>query len=338
MKDIQKDTRNYGFSTVPMWDNLGVILDAPPSSIEEAMKLGGMDWEVLEKPSMYLDHKDETRLSPGVKALVRSDNGEQLSIQNLSWNVVQNKRAFQVLEPMIKSGELILETGVCLNGGRQIALTARIANMIGDVVKDDAVEAYLVLYNVHGGPKVSFGLQYTNIRAVCTNTLAMIIREGKGTKFEGSSMAVSAKTMKFRHTDSIHENLDMVQDLMLLRKRSFDESLNEYRIMAEISMTASKVIEVYSKVFQIDEKDVLGHTHYETIINEFDSGLGADIRKNRDTAWTFYNAITKYNSHLRSGRGESESDKARSRFNSLYFGASADMNTRAHEAVLSLAA
>lgn len=333
------DHRNYGFSTVPMWDNLGVILDKPPSNIAEAMRLGKMDWLVLEKPNMYLDHNDKITISPKLKSLVREDTGELLSIQNMSWNVVQNQRLFEIFEPMIESGRLELQTGVCLDGGRQIALTAKIKDLVGDVVNGDPVEAFLVLYNSHGTLKICLGCQFTNIRVICANTLGMVLREGRKIKFDGrADVAMSEKGVRFRHTSTIHQNLELMQDMFLWRTKCFDKSLIEYQDMSRIFMTTNQVIETYSKIFEIEEKDVVGHTHYEKIIKSFESGLGSDIPGVARTGWSFYNGITDFTSHLRNSRGESESDKARARFNSLYFGDSAKLNSRAHEAILELAA
>lgn len=326
-----------GFSTVPMWHGLGNIIDTAPTSMSQALKLGGMDWEVIERPAMFLGTDNQLHLAEGLKALVRSDNGELLSMQNNSWEVVQNQAAFAFFEPLVNSGKLELQTGVCLKGGRQIALTGKIKGSVGDVVSNDPVESFLVLYNAHDG-SLCLGVQFSNTRVVCSNTLSVVVGQGRGTTLrKGSNMAVSGKTVKLRHTRSIHDNLEDLQEIINLQSATFDVAMHEYKQMVKVRVDSKNVIKVFSRTFEVEEKDVMRHRNYEPILKNFEAGVGMDIPGVSGTGWALYNAFTEFTSHGRSSRGETDSDKMRSRFSSLYFGDSAAVNERAHKAILALA-
>jgi phage/plasmid-like protein (TIGR03299 family) len=326
-----------GFSTSRMWHGLGNIVKEAPTSIDEALKLGGMDWEVIERPATYLGIDNQLHLADGLKALVRFDNNQLLSMQNTSWEVVQNRAAFSFFEPLIESGMLELQAGVSLKGGRQIALTGKIKGSVGDVVSNDPVESLLVLYNAHDG-SLCLGVQFSNTRVVCSNTLAIVVGQGRGTNLRaGSNMAVSGKTVKLRHTRSIHDNLEDLQEIINLQTATFDVAMHEYKQMVKVRVDSKNVIKVFSRTFEVEEKDVMRHRNYEPIIANFESGIGSDIAGVSGTGWALYNAFTEFTTHGRSSRGETESDKVRSRFNSIYFGDSSLVNERAHKAILALA-
>ena len=325
-----------GFSTVPMWHGLGNILDAPPLTIQEAMVAGGMNWDVLEVPNMYLDPLGNVNLSPGWKSLIRSDNNKLLSIQSDSWTVVQNSAAFGFFEPFMRDGSITLETGVCLKEGRQIALTGKINSAIGDVVKGDPVEGYLVVYNAHDGT-LCFGVTFTNTRVVCANTLAIVVNQAKSLK-QTHDMVVGQKTVKLRHTASIHDNIDQIRNIINIQKATFDASLYEYILMSKVQLSASDVTRIYGRVFELDaDADVSEHRHYEQVLKSFESGIGMDIPGVSGTGWGLYNAFTEFTTHHRASRGEDETEKARGKFSALYFGESAKMNERAHSEILAMA-
>ena len=323
-----------GFSTKKMWHGLGNILETAPTSIDDAMFQGGMLWDVLEVPNMYLDPLGNVRLSPGLKSLIRSDNNELLSVQAESWTVVQNRDAFRFFEPFMNDGSITLETGVCLKGGRQIALTGKINSAIGDVVPNDAVEGFLVLYNAHDG-SLCLGVTFTNTRVVCANTLAIVVSEGRSVK-QTRDMVVSQKTIKLRHTSSIHDNLDQIRHLIDIQKQTFNASLYEYQLMSTVQLSASDVSRIYGKVFEVEAEDVPKHRHYEQILKSFECGIGTDIPGARDNGWALYNSFTEFTTHHRASRGENEMEKTRAKFNALYFGEAGKMNERAHSEILAM--
>ena len=153
-------------------------------------------------------------------------------------------------------------------------------------------------------------------------------------------MVVSGKVIKLRHTRSIHDNLNMVQNLMDWQNRCFEISLGEYKQMSHIQLTADQVVEIYGKAYQVPTDDlaiVKKQAHYQKIVERFESGIGSDIKGVSGNGWGLYNAITQYNTHDRRSIGENDTEKLRAKFNSLYFGNSATVNDRAHTAILEYA-
>ena len=94
-------TKHKGFSTVPMYGGITTMLETAPSSIDEALKIGGMDWETLETPNAFRDRDGEYKMSPNKKSLVRSDTNELMEVVNLEWGVLQKREAFNLFQPLI---------------------------------------------------------------------------------------------------------------------------------------------------------------------------------------------------------------------------------------------
>ncbi len=68
------------------WHGLGtMVMEAPES--KEALRLAGLDWQVVQKPVMT----DEGSLISGFKANVRDTDGEVLGIVTNRYKVVQNE-------------------------------------------------------------------------------------------------------------------------------------------------------------------------------------------------------------------------------------------------------
>jgi phage/plasmid-like protein (TIGR03299 family) len=326
------------------WHGLGVVVDHAPASTSEAIGLAGMDWTVDESPVITIGGNADSvpGLVDGWKVLKRSDNGSVLNVCRESWTPVQNIEAFNWFDPIIQDQDATLSAAVSLQGGKRIALTAKISDEIAEVVSGDPVEAYLLLYNSHDGT-LCLGVKFTNIRVVCSNTLNMNLSgTGKGSTRE-DGMVWNGKSARIRHTKAIHANLDAVRDAIDVSRRSFRYTIDEYRAMTKIDLTTATFNQYLNKVF---EKDLIGTDdkpklvtelrHYNQLVANFESGRGADQVGVRGTLWGAYNAVTEWTSHQR-GSGDSESlESTRNRLNSLWFGSSSVINDTANTSALAM--
>ena len=158
------------------WYQADNHLENPPATTAEALKLAGLDWEVEEFPLITPVHASSTPYTMGAtakslidgkdltidgwKCLKRSDNDAVLHVCRDTWTPLQNQKAFEFFDPILQGGDAQLSAAVGLSGGKRIAITAKITGAIGDVVKDDPVEEYLVLYNAHDG-SLALGIMFT---------------------------------------------------------------------------------------------------------------------------------------------------------------------------------
>lgn len=164
------------------WHNEGEILAQAPT-LEEGMRIGGIDYEVDLRPLSfsYEVREGETVDKPitGHRAVVRTDRMETLGIVGPDYHVLQNREAFGVLEPLLDAGIASLETGGSLRGGIDPWMMVRFNitdPMVRDAFRDEVVPFGLISNNHNGTRKVI--LKLTPIRVVCANTLGVALRNG----------------------------------------------------------------------------------------------------------------------------------------------------------------
>ena len=154
------------------WHKLGIPLDNPPT-IEEAIKLANLDWEVTKVPTFYKSYKSgkgwlhSNNIETGYFVTLKDD---ETILGNVSkrYEVLQNIDAFSPFSVLLDNG-YNLETAGAVRNGRMVWILAKKDE---ETVKvgDDVIERYALLMNSHDGSTPVF-LQPTNVRVVCANTL-----------------------------------------------------------------------------------------------------------------------------------------------------------------------
>jgi phage/plasmid-like protein (TIGR03299 family) len=328
------------------WHHKGKVV-TKAVSMREALTMAEMDWLVEEYPlfSPNPDNLEEYVSVPGWKKLARSDNNATLHVCRESWTPVQNKDAFSWFDPFVESGQVELSAAVSLQEGKRIAITALIKDSVREVVKGDPVLPYLLLYNSHDGT-LALSIKFTPIRVVCANTLKMASQgDHRRAKFSGGEdIAITKDLVRMRHTKNVNDNLTAVQDIINIQKRIFNSTVDEFKIMAATQIRSTDVFRQYLEVVFKDElKPVDGKKRpvetlesYNTLVNNFECGVGSDIPGVRGTTWNAYQAVTHWASHDR-GRSSDPDRAARERLNALYFGQGAQYIAKAHDAALALA-
>lgn len=156
-----------------------VVADAP--TYAEALRLAGVDFDVVARPVHVQMADGAMSQSPMGKAIVRLDRGTTLGEAVLSvvgdqYEPLQNRDAFGVLEPLLDKGVAHLETGGCLRGGRDVWMLVRfdIADPVVQEVFADEVVPFGLITNNHAGEARALVMQ-TPIRVVCANTLGQAL-------------------------------------------------------------------------------------------------------------------------------------------------------------------
>ena len=320
------------------WHGLGNIVAEPPKDTAEAMRLAGMDWKVEDSPVItYGDDDTAPSLVDGWKVLRRSDTKGILNVCRNSWTPLQNSEAFSWFDPIIADGDAEISAAVSLKGGKRIAITAKIKDGIEDVVQDDSIEAFLLLFNSHDG-SLCLGFKFTNVRTVCANTLAQALH-GEKVQATAHDLSWSGKIAKIRHTKSIFENMDAVRNAIDIQKRMFRYSIEEYRAMSKVDMSAGAfdryLASVFAKQLAGSERTVRDLKQYEQLVQNFEGGVGMDIKGVGRTMWGAYNAVTEWTTHQRTASNDTQDlESVRNRLDSLWFGTAAQVNDLAHKVAL----
>lgn len=149
------------------WHGLGIALQQP-ATLDEAMKVGGLDWRVDEVNLVTADYPP----SPVArrKALVRSDRlpGDRrrvLGVAHLGFKPIQNRDAGMLFDAIFGQGERVYHTGGYLGHGEVVWLLAKIDKTL-EIAGDDIVQPYALMANSHDG-SMAFNIRLTTIRVVC---------------------------------------------------------------------------------------------------------------------------------------------------------------------------
>ena len=204
------------------WHREGVVLEHPPESIDEALQMAGLDFDVALAPLyVHAEHMgNQYELVNDFKAIGRSDVNKFLGIVGSRYTPLQNRDAFRLLEPLLKERVASIETAGSLREGRDVWILVRF-DIDDPVVKEvfaDEVVPFGLISNNHTGERRVI-LQETPVRVVCSNTL-------------GAALTGSGRKIGVRHTLNVEAKVvDAAQELwggLIERYRRIAE---QYRIL-----------------------------------------------------------------------------------------------------------
>lgn len=322
------------------WHGLGVRMPAPPATVLEALREGGLDWEVELQQLSRPDGQPVQRF-----ASVRKSDGATLGTVGPGYRVLQNSAAFKFFDPYLASGSATIETAGSLRGGARVWMQAKIARPDSVIVAkaDDRVAKYLLLAQGHDGSlAVHVGL--TPQRVVCQNTLSVAVPAARGKTGQKAKGDVSASgILRIRHTANAGNLLDEVQATIDRADRDFERAAEFFRGLAGKNIRSAARLRAYVEaVFPPRKKGEKGKSLEEALATkpaEVEEGARANITDTiteilegggkagdlklpgvKGTAWAAYNAVTEYMTWHR-GRG------ADTRMNNVWL--SQDLNRRA---------
>ncbi len=297
------------------WHGLGTVLDNPPT-VEEAIRLAGLDWKVDLRPVFLADG----RPAPAY-ATVRASDERLLGVVGPQYRPLQNSDSFEFFQPFLDLGEASIHTAGSLAGGKRVWVLAKLNRAPLSIAAGDDVEKYLLLSNSHDGT-LAVRVGFTPVRVVCANTLAMA---------HGSD---ASKLIRVRHTAGTLRSLAAIRDVMETANQEFEATAEQYRLLVRRDICAADLRKYVKQVFTIPEdrgqETPQQRRLLERIGELFDAGQGNAMPSVRGTLWAGYNAVTEY---LGVERGKTQE----SRLNSLWFGDSARLNQQALCAALALA-
>lgn len=259
------------------WHGLGRVIEEAPSS-EEALKLAGLDWEVLPRPVMV-----NGTVVPGYQANVRSTNGQVLGITSDSYKIVQNREAFAFTDMLLGDG-VRYETAGSLANGQRVWMSARLPRTL---ILDDEIDPFLVFTNSHNG-KGAVKVCVTPVRVVCQNTLNLALQNAN------------------RAWTTIH--MGNMEDKLEEAKRTLgfaQEYINQFKkyalTLVKTKVTDQTVTEFIEELLPIPEDAGLKRQdNIETLRADLRARYydAPDLKKYRGTAWALVNAVSDFATHV----------------------------------------
>lgn len=329
------------------WTYKGVTAVSDCITSEEVIKKANLDWNVskcelfakmpiidmsdnmldlvnadVNKGVAILNSNNLYKQCPNGYCTYRTDKNIPLGVVKSKYTIVQNSEAFTFFDKAISDKEARWDTAGCFGNGNRVFISAKLPNIT--LVKNDPVDNYLVFINSHdgsGGVKIIF----TPIRLICFNVLTAAIQS-------------ATNYISFRHTASVHKNIDEAHEILGICERKRKETEEYYNHIAGIKITDEKVMKFIGEfVLNEDETEQLlstNHTFKELcyrnnqafedsgismrklnvisdIWNYYNDGIGQ--KQIAGTAWGAFNAVTGYYSNVDNAVGEK-------RFDSIVFG------------------
>ncbi len=305
------------FAGATPWHGLGTEINQD-TSFWDAFELAGLDWEVDTKPLFTGDGEKVSH-----RAAYRVSDGRILGIVGKRWTPLQNRDAFEIFEPLVDAGEMVIHTAGSLRNGERIWALCQLNQDNSEIVAGDEVAKFVLLSNGHDG-KLAVHFGFTPIRVVCANTEAL----ARGSK--------ASKLVRVRHSRFVKQNVQDLRNVMNFANQEFEATAEQYRYLASKGIN-SEDLDKYIKIVlgigekSADEMTTRSKNIVSSIEDLFESGRGSDIAGVRGTYWGAYNAVTEY---LNYSKGRT----ANNRMDSVWFGQNGTMNQKALDTALELSA
>lgn len=311
------------------WHGLGHKL-AAHQPLEVWAESAGMNWRIEESEVRFVagNGHDSKGLGsihafPEQKVLYRSDTKAPLSVVSNRFKAVHPLEILETFRELTEVGGYELETAGVLKEGRKFWALARTGQSA--VLKGkDHVHGYLLLATACDGTLATTA-QFTSVRVVCNNTLAIALGEGQG-------------AVKVHHRS--HFDAQAVKRQLGIAISSWDGFMVRMKAMSERKVTPDMAEAYFKRVLTYAAVNPSGQP--VTAVNDralkavqelfTGRGKGSNLASASGTAWGLVNGVTEYIDHHRRARSEDH------RRDAAWFGAGAAVKQKAWDEAMKLVA
>lgn len=301
------------------WDIIGKNFNGKDVSIREAIEEAGADYTVASQPVIRVTPEiiqslregnhptvtlDPTSIVPGYKATYREDNGYSLGVVTDKYGIVQNGKAFDVLNLLeeVSGIKPVIDNVGVFDGGARIYVACRFGDDY-DLGGGDIIKNYVVFTNTHDGSG-SVMCFFTPIRVWCKNTLNVAIRKTKN-------------KLAYPHTSNANNRLDFTDEKnRLYATQILQESITygqQFREamerMKSQTVTAQEVNDFAARLYLNDQAfkmyvengyklegaapiATISKNNVRGLIDAIENGVGQEAH--RGTRLWLFNGITTY--------------------------------------------
>ena len=334
---------NMAYVGATPWHGLGNPL-TPKQPIEVWAQQAGMDWRIESSDVSYMaqNQRGQNIIMPfeEQRVLYRSDTHAPLSVVSQRYQEVQPKQILEFYRDLTEQSGFELETAGVLKGGKKfwaLAKTGQTSALKGK----DVSNGYILLATACDGTLASTA-QFTSIRVVCNNTLAIAL------KGQNSSAGV----VKVPHSTKF--DAEKIKQQLGISVRAWDEHMYEMKQLSQRKVTQTEAVAYFDAVFNNSslspiEQDEGIIQFYRNVATKADNktepngramskvmtmfnghGRGAELSSAKDTAYGLLCSITEFADHERRAMSRDH------RLDSAWFGAGAGLKQRGLEQALRL--
>lgn len=328
------------------WHGLGNQL-SQNQPIEVWAQQAGMDWRIESANVTYMaqNERGQSILMPyeEQRVLYRSDTHAPLSVVSQRYQEVQPIEILEFYRDLTEQSGFELETAGVLKGGKKFWALAKTGQSTALKGKDVS-NGYILLATACDGTLATTA-QFTSIRVVCNNTLAIAL------KGQNSSAGV----VKVPH--STRFDADKVKQQLGVSVRAWEEHMYEMKQLSQRKVTQQdaaayfdavfnnttltsadqdeSIIQYYRNVAQNPqpnpnkEKTEPNGRAMSKVMEMFNGqGRGASLSSAKDTAYGLLCSMTEFIDHERRAMSTDH------RLDSAWFGAGANIKQRSLEQAL----
>lgn len=295
------------------WHGLGNVL-TPNQSLDTWADQAGLNFRIMETPvrfnSALLDKPEKIQMFSEQKVLYRSDTKAALSVVSSRYQVVQPDEILEFYRDLTERSGFELETAGVMKGGRKLWALAKTGQSFS-VKSNDRVEGYLLLATACDG-SLATTAQFTSVRVVCNNTLAIALSGGKD-------------VVKVPHSTTFEP--DLVKKELGISYSAWDNFHYRMTKLAERKMKDHEADAFLRTLFSppgdINGEHYMGRTMRQVKSIYEGKGRGAELPSAKGTAFGLLNAVTEYVDHERRAKSVDH------RLDSAWFGQEAALKAKA---------
>ncbi len=336
------------------WHGLGNQL-SPHQSIEVWAEQAGMDWRIESSDVSYMaqNERGQSIIMPyeEQRVLYRSDTHAPLSVVSQRYQEVQPKQILEFYRDLTEQSGFELETAGVLKGGKKfwaLAKTGQTSALKGK----DVSNGYILLATACDGTLATTA-QFTSIRVVCNNTLAIALKgqnSSAGVVKVPHSTKFDAEKIKQQLGISVRAWEDHMYEMKQLSQRKVTQTEAAAYFDAVFNNTSLSVPEQEDGIIQFyrnvamqaqsnnpatkaDNKTEPNGRAMSKVMTMFNGqGRGAELSSVKDTAYGLLCSITEFADHERRAMSQDH------RLDSAWFGAGAGLKQRGLEQALAMIA
>ena len=333
------------------WHGLGNQL-AQNQPIEVWAKQAGMDWRIESSNVSYMaqNERGQSIIMPyeEQRVLYRSDTYAPLSVVSQRYQEVQPAEVLEFYRDLTEQSGFELETAGVLKEGKKLWALAK-KGQTAALKGKDVSNGYILLATGCDGTLATTA-QFTSIRVVCNNTLAIALKgqnSSAGVVKVPHSTKFDAQKIKQQLGISVRAWEDHMYEMKQLSQRKVTQTEAAAYFDAVFNNTSLSMVEQDDSIIQFyrnvatqpnhvaksDHKTEPNGRAMSKVMTMFNGhGRGAELSSAKDTAYGLLCSITEFCDHERRAMSQDH------RLDSAWFGAGAGLKQRGLEQALCMLA
>lgn len=274
------------------YETQGITLENV-TSLDVALKLSGLDFEVEKKPVYFnstfgMTNETGKNLPPkftkieGQFTTVRTDTMQPFGVVTDAYEILQNRDAFDFLDSLVMEGAKFETAGFFKKNGAASYITMSTEPM---TILGDEFDPFMMISNGHdGGSAVKVCL--TAIRAVCRNTAILALKK-------------ASSLVTVQHSKKMYDKLLVAQEVLLANTKYMEE----LKIVAEelaVKPFSEEAFEALArKLYPIEEEqsEIIQIRNLAQIEHLLRAYKQDDLQNFNGTAWKCIQAFSDAESH-----------------------------------------